>query len=68
MNDPPVKNDSAPHRQPEVGRSELVAPIDNRKIISFSDLAGGKKNVFIDFHGQQYRLRLTKSGRLVLTK
>ena len=39
-----------------------------KKIVSFEDLARGQKVVVIDFNGQHYRLRLTKFGRLVLTK
>ena len=50
------------------------APVDRQsffaqqKIVAFEDLSGGQKVVLIHFNGQQYRLRLTKSGRLVLTK
>lgn len=59
---------SAPSELAELGGGEASAGFDNRKIVSFEELAGGQKTVIIDFHGQHYRLRLTKSGRLVLTK
>ncbi len=38
------------------------------RVVCFEDLAQGDKVVVIDFQGNHYRLRLTKSGRLVLTK
>lgn len=42
--------------------------IGDPKIVSFESLAEGHRFIVIEFKGQQYRLSLTKSGRLVLTK
>ena len=38
------------------------------RVISFEDLAEGKRVVVIEHRNQHYRLQLTKSGRLILTK
>jgi hemin uptake protein HemP len=38
------------------------------KVIRWDDLAGGDRTVLIEFNELQYQLRLTKAGKLILTK
>ena len=49
---------------------EATAPemIGNTKVLSFKELAGDEKMVYIRMWDQYYRLTLTRGGRLVLTK
>lgn len=55
---------------PSVGVSNPVvksAPGDI-KVVSFEEIAGDQKEVLIDNHGDIYRLRRTRLGKLILTK
>lgn len=36
--------------------------------IQFSELAGGRNEVQIEYRGQIYRLRVTRNGKLILNK
>ncbi|MEQ9409844.1 MAG: hemin uptake protein HemP [Fuerstiella sp.] len=51
---------------------EQSAPGDSaRKLprpVSFEELAGGQAEVIIEHKGQQYRLRTTRNGGLILNK
>ena len=38
------------------------------KIVSFKDLTHCGEELWIEHHGQLYRLRQTKAGKLILTK
>jgi hemin uptake protein HemP len=38
------------------------------RVISSSELLMGNNEVLIDHHGAQYRLRLTRQDKLILTK
>ena len=46
------------------GASSTTAP---RRVTS-GTLFGGAQEVRIDHHGQEYRLRQTRNGKLILTK
>ncbi|MBC7964357.1 MAG: hemin uptake protein HemP [Fuerstia sp.] len=39
-----------------------------QRVVSFSQIAGGTTEVIIEHEGQQYRLRATRNGRLLLNK
>ena len=36
--------------------------------ITFDSIAAGQKEVVIEYRGQQYRLRATRNGKLILNK
>jgi len=38
------------------------------KVVRFEEIAGDQKEVLIDNHGDIYRLRRTRLGKLILTK
>ena len=51
-------------------RRELPAsvyPNIPREVV-FDDLADGQSELIIEHHGQKYRLRATRNGRLILNK
>ena len=50
---------------PEANAPEMIG---NTKVLSFKELAGDEKMVYIRMGDQYYRLTLTRGGRLVLTK
>jgi hemin uptake protein HemP len=47
--------------------AESVADGDQRQIASIS-LFHGRREIVIAHHGQEYRLRVTKADKLILTK
>ena len=42
--------------------------LPSRKLVEFEQLAHGENKIIIVFNGQEYLLRATRSGRLILTK
>ena len=47
--------------------AEAVTTIEQRQIASTS-LFHGRREIVIVHHGQEYRLRITKADKLILTK
>ena len=45
------------------GRDAVV-----RKVISSEQLMGGAREIAIRHEGQEYRLQITRNGKLILTK
>jgi len=43
-------------------------PSDARRIVSTEQLFGGDQEVALDHGGTMYRLRITRQGKLILTK
>jgi hemin uptake protein HemP len=52
----------------QVPVAEDAAPPPVHKTVSSSDLFGACREVRIVHHGEQYTLRLTRLGKLILTK
>jgi hemin uptake protein HemP len=50
-------------RKNDSGQSQPV-----QRVVSFNQIAGGTTEVIIEHEGQQYRLRATRNGRLLLNK
>ncbi len=40
----------------------------NKRYFSTSDIFQGGKEVLIEHHGEYYQLRITRNGKLILTK
>lgn len=51
----------APASRPE-------APDDSLPVIDAASVLGDAREVWLDFHGVRYRLRVTRRGRLILQK
>jgi hemin uptake protein HemP len=49
----------APHSQPSAGKLRRL---------KVSELLGGEREAILEHDGQDYRLRITASGKLILTK
>ncbi len=47
---------------PEQGQAEMPVVLDARQILQ------GKREIWIEHEGLRYRLRVTRRGRLILTK
>jgi hemin uptake protein HemP len=43
-------------------------PVPEQRTVSSTDLLGGGRELRIDHQGEQYTLRLTRLGKLILTK
>ncbi len=56
---PPIRESSS-RPDPGVGAS--------RKRLASHDLFGGAQEILIEHTGQEYRLRITRQGKLILTK
>jgi len=50
------------------GPAESHLPWSQRRRISCADLMHGAREVIIVHEGEEYVLRITKSGKLILTK
>ena len=65
-NEPTDESDEKSEPRPSVAdRPEMIG---STKVLNFKDLAGGEKMVYIRVDDQYYRLTLTRTRRLVLTK
>ena len=49
-------------------RLERETPVDSPGIIPADALFQGSQEILIRHNGEHYRLRITKSGKLILTK
>ena len=49
-------------------RAESRAPETSPLVVDFDSLAKGRKELFISYQGQRYRLSTTRNGKLILTK
>lgn len=56
---------SNPPETPEPHRESSVVPA---RTVSSDDLFQGGHELLIEHHGEVYRLRLTKTGKLILNK
>ena len=65
-NEPTEESDEMSKSLPSgLDRQEMIV---STKVLKFKDLAGGEKMVYIRVDDQYYRLTLTRTRRLVLTK
>ena len=65
-NEPTDESDEMAKSLPSgLDRPEMIG---STKVLKFKDLAGGEKMVYIRVDDQYYRLTLTRTRRLVLTK
>lgn len=55
-----------PERKVEI--PEVPAPPAERRILRSRDLLAGARQIVIEHHGQEYRLQVTRAGKLILTK
>jgi hemin uptake protein HemP len=52
-----------------VGSSQNAAPADaGPRVVSSADLLDGSREIIIRHVGEDYRLRLTRAGKLILNK
>jgi len=56
-----------PFRDPRFDRPDPVGGASRKRWTS-SDLFDGDQEILIDHAGQEYRLRITRQGKLILTK
>ena len=65
-NEPTEESDEMSKSLPSgLDRQEMIG---STKVLKFKDLAGGEKMVYSRVDDQYYRLTLTRTRRLVLTK
>lgn len=60
-----AKTDKKP--APVAGQSSSV-PLAGLRRLSVAELLAGDREVILDHDGQDYRLRITANGKLILTK
>jgi hemin uptake protein HemP len=53
---------------PDAAPSGVVAPDDKPRRVKVSELLAGNREAILEHGGQDYRLRITASGKLILTK
>jgi hemin uptake protein HemP len=55
---------------PADDRAEAIAapPPNSLKVVSSTELLGGAREIIIRHVGEDYRLRLTRAGKLILNK
>ena len=63
-----LKPASAGAAQPDDQRVAQSSRVDERPRISSDALLKGGKEITIEHGGEEYRLRVTSKGRLILTK
>lgn len=56
-----------PIHQPQSAPSESSGGVSRKRLAS-SDLFGSAQEILIEHVGQEYRLRITRQGKLILTK
>ena len=44
------------------------SPAIDPPVVTFESMASGQREVVIEYRGQQYRLRATRNGKLILNK
>jgi len=61
--------EDAPELPPDIDTDMADSPpTDPPKVIPAGDLFGDAREVWIDFHGERYRLRITRRNKLILQK
>ena len=55
-------------QKPDESPPESHSEKESRRLIRSEELLGGAQEVLIEHEGQTYRLRLTRSGKLILHK
>ena len=60
-----VSRDDPPARGPERSAAAGGRP---RRRLKVSDLLAGEREAILEHDGQEYRLRITANGKLILTK
>lgn len=62
------EQEPVPGRQsrPAAAKGDSAAP--RPRVVAFEDLADQNREVVIEYRGQQYRLRTTRHGGLILNK
>jgi hemin uptake protein HemP len=61
-----ARRGQTPQARPEPSAAALPCP--PRRRIASTDLIQGAREIVILHHGEEYLLRITKSGKLILTK
>jgi hemin uptake protein HemP len=56
------------HDDPSTPASKTSAPAGKPRRLKVSDLLGGEREAILEHDGQDYRLRITANGKLILTK
>jgi len=55
--------------EPRPGQTEDAPPTGQRlRRLKVSELLAGEREAILEHSGQEYRLRITASGKLILTK
>lgn len=67
MNAIPMTSGNPPPEKPP-GDTPATTTTGPRRVITSQDLLHGEQEVLIDHEGEQYRLRLTRNGKLILQK
>ena len=57
-----------PHSQPSPQPQPRPAPLPAQRVLRVEELLGDQQEVLIQHGSEYYRLRLTRNGRLLLTK
>lgn len=63
-----LSNSRQPQHRPSGESSTSVVGCPPRRRISTADLIQGAREIILLHHGEEYLLRITKSGKLILTK
>lgn len=58
---------NSPIRQPQSALSDSSGDASRKRLAS-GDLFGSAQEILIEHAGQEYRLRITRQGKLILTK
>jgi hemin uptake protein HemP len=53
---------------PKPAASALEPPHPDLPVIPFEQIAQGHREIVVEYRGQQYRLRATRNGKLILNK
>ena len=56
------------HKQPAVVSRELRQPMQGRVVLDAAQLFGGARELSLMYGNEEYRLRITRNGKLILTK
>lgn len=54
--------------QPDRRRTGEERPAEARKVVTSEQILGGAREIAIRHEGQEYRLQVTRNGKLILTK
>jgi len=65
---PTPPNPSADPTTPATSGSEISVSVPNLPVVDAVSLFGGTKEIYLDYEGFRYRLRITRRGKLILQK